>query len=67
MRFGEVLDAADQLSVEEQEELVEVLHRRVIERRREEIAAEIQEARHEYESGACRPSTPEDILKDILS
>ena len=39
MRFGEILDAADQLSIEEQETLVNVLRRRVVEERyRQQIA-----------------------------
>lgn len=42
--FGEVLEAADKLSLEEQETLIEIIHRRVIERRREELAKEIQDA-----------------------
>ena len=41
LAFGEVLEAADELSLEEQETLIEVIRRRVIERRREELVAEI--------------------------
>jgi len=67
MRFGEVLEAADQLSLEEQTDLVEVLRRRITERRREEIAANIREARRAFAAGECQPATPEEILKSILS
>lgn len=66
MRFGEILDAADQLSVEEQETLVDVLHRRVVELRREELAVEIEQARHEHAAGQCRPATPAEIVKTLL-
>lgn len=67
MHFGEVLDAADQLTVDEQENLVEVLHRRILERRREVLANDIREAGQEYEAGGCRPSTPDEIFNEILS
>ena len=67
MSFNEILDAADQLSVDEQATLVEVLRHRITERRREELAREIQEARREFQTGQCQPRTPSDILKDILS
>jgi len=35
--FGEVLEAAEGLPLEDQENLAEILHRRVVERRREEL------------------------------
>jgi len=67
MLFGELLEAADQLSLEEQADFVEVLRRRMAERRRNEIAGEIQEARRDYAAGKCQPATPSAILKSILS
>jgi len=67
MSFNEILEAADQLSVDEQTTLIEVLRHRIIERRREELAREIQGARRELQAGQCQPKTPADLLKDILS
>jgi hypothetical protein len=67
MHFDDVLEAADRLSLEEQTTLVEVLHHRVAERRRMEIARDIQRARKEFEAGECKPATPGDLLKDILA
>jgi len=65
--FGEVLEAADKLSLEEQESLIDILHRRMIERRRAEIAKDIEEARQEFREGGCQPATPNDIMEEILS
>jgi hypothetical protein len=67
MSFAELLEAADQLSLEEQADLVEVLRRRIAARRRDEIAEEIRDARREYAAGRCQPATPDAILKNILS
>lgn len=67
MRFAEVLDAADQLSLDEQANLVDVLNRRIVERRRDQLAEEIQQARREHAAGQCKPATPEQIFKDLLS
>ena len=67
MLFGELLEAADQLSLEEQADFVEVLRRRLAERRRQEIAGEIQEARRDFATGKCQPADPASILKSILS
>jgi hypothetical protein len=67
MSFSEILEAADQLSLDEQTSLIEVLRHRVTERRREELAREIQEARCEFQAGRCQPKTPAEVLKEILS
>lgn len=67
MRFGEVLDAADQLSPEEQETLVEILQRRLAQNSRKKLAEEIQEARQQFNEGRCQPTTPDELLKEILS
>jgi hypothetical protein len=65
--FAEVLDAADELPLDDQESLVEILHRRVIERRREELAIEALEARQEYEQGGCRPAVADELMAEILA
>ncbi len=67
MTFGDVLETVDSLPLEEQEELIEILRRRVIERRREELAKEIQEARKEFRAGRTRPATPDELMSEILS
>ena len=65
--FDNVLEAADRLTVEEQEALVDVLNRRLAERRRAELARDVQDALREFESGAVRPATPDEIMREILS
>lgn len=64
--FGNLLDAVEKLSLEDQEALVEILRKRTIDRRRSEIAAEAREALREHESGLSRPTTVEDLMKEIL-
>lgn len=67
MRFAELLDAVDKLPFADQAELVEIVQRRLVEHRRDELAEEIREARHDFQAGRCRPGTPSEILRDILS
>jgi hypothetical protein len=67
MPFGEVLEAVDKLSLEEQEALVGVLYRRLIERRREVLAKDVQHAQQEFEAGQCRPVTAAELMKEIVS
>jgi hypothetical protein len=67
MPFGEVLEAADKLPLEDQEELLEVLHRRIVERRREELAKDIDQAQREFQAGQCLPRTPAELMDEIVS
>jgi hypothetical protein len=66
-RFHVVVEAADCLSVDEQETLVAVLNRRLADRRRAELAEDVREGRREFKRGALRPTAPDKIMKEILS
>ncbi len=63
--FGQVLDSADELTLEEQESLVSVLQRRVAERRRAEVIRDVKEAWQEFKTGKVRPATVAEIFKRI--
>jgi hypothetical protein len=64
--FAEALEAADRLSLADQENLVEVLHHRIVERRREELARDISEAQADFEAGACEPRSTRELMAEIL-
>lgn len=66
LQFGEVLEAADHLSHDEQEELIGILHRRLAQASRQRLVAEVQEARQEFAEGRCVPTTPADLLREIM-
>ena len=66
-KFHVIVDAADRLTVEEQETLVTVLNRRLADRRRAELVGDIREGLKGFQRGALRPSTPEKIVKETLS
>ena len=51
MSVGEVLEAADRLTPDEQQELIHVLNRRLAEAAPKRLAADIQEARDEFAQG----------------
>ena len=67
VRFGEILEEADRLPLEDQETLIEVLQRRMRDRRRAELAKDIQEAQEEFQKGSCRPATADELMREILS
>jgi hypothetical protein len=49
--FGEILEEADKLSLEEQEVLIDVLSRRAADRRRDQLGRDIRKARREFKEG----------------
>jgi hypothetical protein len=65
--FHVVVEAADSLTQEEQETLIELLNRRLAGRRRAQLVGDVKEAQREVESGALRPTTADEIMKEILS
>ncbi|NEP58545.1 MAG: hypothetical protein F6K31_16265 [Symploca sp. SIO2G7] len=65
--FAEILESADQLSLEDQENLILILQNRLRERRRAERVRDVQEADKEFAEGKCKPVTPEQLMKEILA
>ncbi len=65
--FGEVLEAVDKLSADEQETLVLIVRRRLAEQGRKRLAQDILESREEFAQGQCDPTTVEDLMKEIRS
>jgi hypothetical protein len=65
--FADVLDAAEQLDVDAQAELVAVLSRRLAERGRERVSATVAEARREFAAGQCQPMTAAEIVREAQS
>jgi hypothetical protein len=65
--FEEVLEAADRLPAEEQEIIIDILRKRIIEQRRKEIIKEVKASRTEFLQGLCRPASPGEIIAEILS
>ena len=66
MPFGEVLEAADQLSPEDQQGAHRHLAPPLGSSGRQRLAADVQEARQEFAAGRCRPATPDELMREIL-
>jgi hypothetical protein len=65
--FGQILEAVDRLSLEDQEQLIDILSHRTADRRRSFLSREIRNARKEFKDGLAKPANPDDILSEILS
>jgi hypothetical protein len=65
--FAETLEAVEKLTLPEQEELVDIVHRRLVEQRRVELVKDTQDAEHAFQAGGCPAASPSELMKEILS
>ncbi|MDJ0689274.1 MAG: hypothetical protein QNJ41_12265 [Xenococcaceae cyanobacterium MO_188.B32] len=63
--FNQILEMIDRLSLDEQEDLINIVRQRQIERRREEIAANIAQAHQEYQQGKLFRGTVDDVIAKL--
>ena len=63
--FQEVLDIVESLPEYQQEDLVDIIRRRLVEQRRDRLANSIREAREEYARGEVKRGTVDDLMKEI--
>lgn len=64
--FQEAIEAAESLSFEDREELLETLKIRMAEERRDQIAANAREAVNAVKEKRARFGNVEDLKKDLL-
>ena len=65
--FQDALEVVEGLTPDDQAELIEIVRRRLIERRREQFTEEVREARAEHAAGTSRAVSAYDLLDEILS
>jgi hypothetical protein len=65
IQFNQILEMIDSLSVDEQDDLINIVRHRQIEKRREEIANNINQARQEYQDGKVLRGTVDDIIAEL--
>lgn len=64
--FEQALEVVEQLSPIDQEALIEIIRQRLIERRRNEIAANAQATLQAFRDGRARYGTVDDLRRDLL-
>ena len=65
--YGQVLDSIEALPEEQQESLVDIVRKRLAERRRAALVKSVAEARMEFKSGKLRPATSAEIMRKLLA
>ena len=67
VRFQEVIETVEALPLGDQASLIEIIHQRLIQQRRTELAADIAEARDAYQRGEVRRGTVADLMEELAA
>ena len=63
--FQEALDVVESLPEHQQEDLIDIIRRRIIEHRRDQLAANIKKARQEFARGEVKMGSVADLMKEL--
>ena len=63
--FQEALDIIESLPEYQQEDLIDIIRRRLIEQRRHSLTESINEAREEYVRGEVKKGTVDDLMREL--
>jgi hypothetical protein len=63
--FSDVVDAVDEMTVEEQETLLAIVRRRLLERGRQRVLRDVEEGRAALARGDCKLMTAAEIMKEV--
>jgi len=65
MSFQDLIEAVESMPLDDQFMLVELINKRIKEKRRAELVAEVQETRSAFARGEVKRGTFEDLMKDL--
>ena len=65
VKFQDALEIVESLPEEQQEALIDIIRRRLIEHRRDVLAEHIKEAREEYRQGEMRHDAVDDLMTEL--
>jgi hypothetical protein len=65
IQFHQILEMIDDLSLDEQDDLINIIQHRQIEKRREEITQNIHQAHQDYQQGKVFRGNIDDIIAEL--
>ena len=65
MQFSQILEMIDYLSFDEQDDLINIVKHRQIEKRQEQIAQNISQARQDYQNGNVFRGDVDSIIAEL--
>ena len=65
LSFQDLIDAVESMPLDDQSMLVDLINRRIQEKRRAALVSTVQDARNAFERGEVKRGTFEDLMKDL--
>jgi hypothetical protein len=65
LNFQDVVEIVESLPPNQREDLIDLIHRRMIEQKRESLSKSVREARAEYKKGQVKKGPVDELLKDL--
>jgi len=65
--FQKALEVIETLPEEQRESLIDIIRRRMVEERRDQMALNIKKARVEYKQGKVKRGTVDDMMDELLN
>jgi hypothetical protein len=65
LSFQDLIDAVESMPLDDQSMLIELINKRIQEKSRAELVAEVREARDDFLRGEVKRGTFEDLMKDL--
>lgn len=65
LSFQDLVEAVESMPLDDQSMLIELINKRILEKRRADLIAEVKEARDAFKRGEVKRGTIEDLLKDL--
>jgi hypothetical protein len=65
LSFQDLIEAVESMPLDDQSMLVELINKRIIEKRRAALVDEVLEARRAFKKGKVKRGTLEDLMKDL--
>lgn len=64
-KFQQVIEAVEALSIEEQTMLLEIVQKRLVQQRRQQLLQEVKEAEQDYAQGNVKRGSVGDFLAEL--
>lgn len=65
LSFQDLIEAVEAMPLEDQSLFVDLINKRITEKRRAELVSEVQNARRVFESGDVKRGSFKDLMKDL--
>jgi hypothetical protein len=64
--FQEAIDIIESLPESQQEDLINILQRRIIDRKKELLVKNVRKAREEYVKGEVKKGSVDDLMRELI-